>query len=358
MTQANKRIEPALLKRFVPICELTQENLHELSYKARIQSLPAGRALFKRGDSDNATCYLLSGEVILNDGKENRSFVGGSAAARYPLDHHRPRQATATAATEVQVLFIDNDLLDVLLAWDQSSTGYLVSEIHAAEETASNADDWMTHILRSTIFHRIPPANIQAIFMRMEAVRVQAGELVIHQGGEGDFYYYVREGRALVYRSSAKTGKEIKLAELNIGSSFGEEALVSGAKRNANVRMLTDGTLMRLGKKDFEALLKEPVLHWVSYAQAEEMVRNGAVWLDVRLESEYKNGAIPRSANLPLYLLRIKASALKPNLKYIVYCDTGRRSAAGTYLLNERGFDAYALEGGLVRLRQGSPAPA
>jgi rhodanese-related sulfurtransferase len=83
------------------------------------------------------------------------------------------------------------------------------------------------------------------------------------------------------------------------------------------------------------------------------MVAQGAVWLDVRLESEYKNGNLPSSVNIPLYLLRIKATALDKNRRYIVYCDTGRRSSSAAYLLNERGFDAYVLEGGLIRLKQG-----
>jgi rhodanese-related sulfurtransferase len=31
---------------------------------------------------------------------------------------------------------------------------------------------------------------------------------------------------------------------------------------------------------------------------------------------------------------------------YIVYCDTGRRSSAAAFLLNERGFQTFVLKGG------------
>jgi CRP-like cAMP-binding protein len=48
----------------------------------------------------------------------------------------------------------------------------------------------------------------------------------------------------------------IPLAELGLGNTFGEEALISEDKRNATVRMLTDGALMRLKKADFLELMK------------------------------------------------------------------------------------------------------
>ena len=112
--------------------------------------------------------------------------------------------------------------------------------------------------------------------------------------------------------------------------------------------MATDGTLMRLSKEDFNELLKEPNLTWVTNEEAEAMVKEGAVWIDVRLESEHSNDAIEGSINIPLFMLRMKADSLDTSKKYIIYCDTGRRSSAAAFLLNERGLQAYCLKGGLV----------
>ena len=143
----------------------------------------------------------------------------------------------------------------------------------------------------------------------------------------------------------------IKLAELKAGDTFGEEALISGARRNATVTMATDGSLMRLSKGDFYTLLKEPMLDWVDKDEAEKIVAAGGRWLDVRLTSEFEtyheNGAI----NIPLYYFRLKLETLEPIAKYVVCCDTGRRSSAAAFMLNERGFPAYILEGGLNRAR-------
>ena len=73
----------------------------------------------------------------------------------------------------------------------------------------------------------------------------------------------------------------IKLAELGVGDTFGEEALIAEAKRNATVTMLTDGVLMRLNKQDFRELMNEPLLQWVSYDKAREIIANrgAAGWM-------------------------------------------------------------------------------
>ena len=113
--------------------------------------------------------------------------------------------------------------------------------------------------------------------------------------------------------------------------------------------METSGSLMRLSKDDFNELLKEPMLSWLTGEEADAMVNEGtAIWIDVRLESEHKDSGMKGSINIPLITLRIKAATLDTKKKYIVYCDSGRRSSAAAFLLSERGIDAYCLKGGLV----------
>src|SRR5208283_1040864 len=97
--------------------------------------------------------------------------------------------------------------------------------------------DWMTTLLQTKAFHRIPPANIQAIFMRMQRINYRAGDIVIKQGTEGDFFYVVVSGKCIVTRETPLNKECIKLAELGPGYSFGEEALISDANRNATVMM-------------------------------------------------------------------------------------------------------------------------
>jgi rhodanese-related sulfurtransferase len=232
-----------------------------------------------------------------------------------------------------------------MLTWDQTGS-YEVSELRG---DAAVSDDWMTTLLQTKAFHKIPPANIQAIFMRLQQVNHNAGDVVIKQGDEGDYFYIITRGRCIVTRETPLNREGIRLAELNVGDTFGEEALISEAKRNATVYMDTDGSLMRLGKEDFKTLLNEPMLDWVDDGAAEEIVRAGGQWLDVRLPSEFEAHHKPGAINVPLYFIRLKLKTLDKDVKYVVCCDTGRRSSAGAFILNERGFQTYVLKGGLNR---------
>ncbi len=342
-----KLIERAVLKTLVPPGALNHESFHELASKAYVEDVGSGRTLFKTGESDRKTIYVLEGEVQLTSDKGKiTTITGGTAAGRHPLGNHQPRRHTAVARTACRITRLESDLLDILLTWDQLS-GIEVNEIQPRVEGSDATEvDWMTRILQSQAFLQIPPPNIQAMFMRMQELPVKAGDAVIRQGEDGDYYYIIKAGTAKVTRA-AKAGADLTLAQLKVGDAFGEEALLSESKRNANVVMSSDGILMRLSKEDFNSLLKEPMLNWVDRAEAEDRINAGAQWLDVRLESEHANDGIVGSVNLPLFMLRMKVESLDPTSEYIVYCDTGRRSSAAAFLLNERGFRASVLKGGL-----------
>jgi len=76
-------------------------------------------------------------------------------------------------------------------------------------------------------------------------------------------------------------------------------------------------------------------------------VAAGGKWLDVRLPSEFEAYHEPGAINIPLYFIRLKLNTLDTATTYVVCCDTGRRSSAGAFVLNERGFDTRVLRGGL-----------
>jgi len=336
-----------LLKQFAPLDGLKRDNLAALAKKVSVRTMSAGRMLFKEGDTDKRTVWLVGGMVEIREGDRTIAMIrGGTPEARNPLFPKLPRSVSARAVDEISYLSIDSELLDVMITWDQTGT-YEVAELQSQLE-GSGADDWMTTLLQTKAFHRIPPANIQAIFMRLQRTPYKAGDVVIKQGDEGDYFYIIVSGKCVVTRETPLNREGIKLAELGVGDTFGEEALIAEAKRNATVVMLTDGVLMRLNKQDFRELMNEPLLQWVDYEKAREIVERGGRWLDVRLPSEFQNLAIEGAVNIPLYFIRLKLSALDRNVPYVVYCDTGRRSSAAAFILVERGFDAYVLTGGLT----------
>jgi CRP-like cAMP-binding protein len=341
-----KQIDIAQLKAFSPIDSLKKDNLAALVKKTKVRDAQPGEALFREGDAEKRTVYVLSGTVELREGTQPAARItGGTDDARNPLSPKLPRRHTAVATSSVEYITIDSDLLDVMLTWDQTGS-YEVSELRGE---AGGSDDWMTTLLQTKAFHKIPPANIQAIFMRLQQVNYKAGDVVIKQGDEGDYFYVITRGKCVVTRETPLNREGIRLAELQVGDTFGEEALISEAKRNATVAMETDGSLMRLGKEDFRKLLNEPMLDWVDAAQAAKVIQEGGQWLDVRLPSEFEAYHNEGAINVPLYFIRLKLKTLDSTVKYVVCCDTGRRSSAGAFILNERGFQTYVLKGGLDR---------
>lgn len=346
----SKPLDLGLLRSFSPLDGLKSENLQTLARKTVLRDLPMGRVLFKEGDSDKRTYYLVSGVLeLIRDDRSVTVLRGGSPEARNPIAPFTPRRYTARAVSDrVEFIALDSDMLDMMLTWDQTGS-YEVSELSSqlGEQAPAPSDDWMTTLLQTKAFHRIPPANIQAIFMRMQRLDAKAGDVIIKQGDDGDYFYVIVKGKCLVTRETPLNKAGIKLAELGMGDTFGEEALIADAKRNANITMLSDGALMRLAKDDFRKLLNEPMLHWVDFEQAKDIVAKGGKWLDVRLPSEFENFHMEGALNLPLYFIRLKLKTLDPNLHYVVVCDTGRRSSAAAYILAERDLNASVLKGGL-----------
>ena len=344
MGAAKKFNRKKVLRDLVPINALSEAHIEEVTKKAAIEDVRSGRYVFKKGDRDYQSVYLLEGTVeLIGEGREVVDTVkAGQEVALHALAHKQPRQVSARASGKVTVARIDSSLLDVLLTWDESA-GYDVVEIAAHDD-----DDWMTRMLQSQAFLQLPPSNIHQLLMRLESVNATAGEAVIRQGEDGDYFYIVKNGRLAVSRKASANGKEVLLAELGEGACFGEEALVSETKRNASVTMVTDGLLMRLSKDDFNELLRAPLVHEAGFAEAQELVSKGAQWLDVRLPGEFENRAIKGSINLPLSALRDQCADLDSNTNYIVCCDTGRRSSAGAFVLSQRGFNVYTLKNGLM----------
>jgi CRP-like cAMP-binding protein len=337
-------VDVALFSQYVPLNALRPESQLELARKSRLVEAKPGTVLFKIGEHAQQALFLIAGDIQLEDsaGKAVTRVKGGDPSSFHRLAHQSPRKVTARCVTDVRYLAVDASLLDVMLTWDQTGS-FEVQELKAD----SGSDDWMGKLLQMKTFQMVPPSNLQAMFMRMQEIKVEPGQVIVKQGDDGDFFYVIMSGRCIVTREQPNS-KAVRLAELDTGSCFGEEALISDSKRNATVTALVRGSLMRLSKDDFRSLLNDPLARKLSFADAKALVDSGsAKWLDVRLPSEYQNHNLPGSINVPLYMLRMKLAALDKGTKWIACCDTGRRSSVAVFVLTQKGYEAYVLDKGI-----------
>ncbi len=329
-----------------PIASLSAPRIRELAVKTLVETVRAGVRLFAEGERDGKLVYLLSGEIELRSrsNAQVQRITAGMPETWHPLDNKQPHQWTAMTAGDVEIIRIDMEQFDQMLTWDQMAT----AEASPKTKTVIKGEaDWRTKLRSTLAFNNIPSANIEKVFERMEAVEVTVGDVVIRQGDPGDFFYLIDKGSAKVTRQMMGKGKPVELAEIGAGVGFGEEALISDKPRNANVVMISEGRLMRLAKKDFIALLKEPLLDQIDWNAALEKLNDGAVFLDVRVPSEFKESRLPNAVNIPLNELRQRIGELNIKTYYICYCNTGRRSSAAAFLLSNQGLNSSMLKNGL-----------
>lgn len=349
-------LDVKVLAGLEPIASFKPTKLRELLDYCHIEAVPQGRDPFKSHGLQGQSVYLVNGELELVYEDGNKVVVSAQSEwAKHPLGKRQPYVVSATALRESQLLRIDDELLDRMVTFDQFSQTSLAEEPRAGHKDRPDASTSIKRLLNSNMFSaenlkngplaHLPMANISALLQRIEAIAVWEGDTIIREGDEGDYYYMIDSGRAQVTRHVG--GVDMHLADLKAGDVFGEEALVSGAKRNATVAMKSNGMLLRLERQDFLALMQEPLLRKLSYEQALQAVTQGAVWLDVRHPPEYRYDKLRGAINVPLNEIRNSIGVLNRSKKYITYCQSGRRSAAAAFILAQAGYDVQVLDGGL-----------
>jgi rhodanese-related sulfurtransferase len=271
---------------------------------------------------------------------------GGTEAARFALAHQVPRKVSAVAKDRVRFIRVDSAYVNQPNEVHNNVAKVATYEVSDLPDEAG--EDWMTTLLKSPLFQRLPPANLQNMLGLFEEVAVRAGQEIIHQDEVGDYYYVIKRGRCALTRRPSPNAKEIKLGELKTSDTFGEDALISEQPRNVSVTMLTEGALLRLDKANFLKLVKEPVIAYVNLATALPMLEQGAKWIDVRSMDEFERGHLPNAINIPFFRLRMEIASLERRCKYILVCETGRISEAAAFQLLRFSFDAYVLKGGIA----------
>jgi rhodanese-related sulfurtransferase len=344
MRMKQKPVDAETLRRFEPIGALSDQRLSELAGLCNAEKVERGFDPFRLRGPQGQSVYLLSGElkVAFADGSSS-VLVGGSEASAWPLAKQSLAVLGAKAITDVELLRIDDEVLDIMMTWDQLTAGVETpAQVPDATDWRMMSGAFRLQSLTDGALSRLPSASIDALFQRFERVKEKAGEVIVREGDEGDYYYIIESGHCAVTRKVG--GVDMELADLKAGDAFGEEALVAESARNATVRMKTGGVLLRLKKEDFIELLREPLLKRLSREEAEKHVAAGAVWLDVRYPSEYQRDRLPGAVNVPLNEIRNAIGLLDREREYIVYCQSGRRSSAAAFLLSQRGYRASWLE--------------
>ena len=87
----------------------------------------------------------------------------------------------------------------------------------------------------------------------------------------------------------------------------------------------------------------------------------GLVVLDIRTPEEFNAGALPDAVNVDFYEadFRDQLADLDKDVPYVMYCNSGNRSATAADMMEQLGFtEVYEIDGGIQAWAQGGGALA
>ncbi len=346
-----------------------RHQIERLQPDAKIQRLTPGNYLFQVGDEDPLCHFLLSGQILLYSGRgrppETVRAIDENAC--HPIAPGSPRLVTAQATTSATIMSIECSRMQQILG-TTTLRPLLAPPVSGNRSPATNIGWWgpkkrapltiseqktpadLLRDLPTPLLNGLPATLRNILSSRLSPQEVEAGKNIIEEGKPSEHYYFIAEGRCRITRRCGPRGGHAIVAVRQKGFGFGEGALIENLPYNNTVTALQDTTLLRLEKGEFLSLLVRPYLNWQSLDEVEKANQQEAgILLDVRSARVYQQGHLPGSINLPLSILPQAAQLLDPQNRYIICCESPRRSMTAAFLLAEQGIQTTILEGGVRR---------
>lgn len=105
------------------------------------------------------------------------------------------------------------------------------------------------------LFARVDPGKLKLLAFTSDRVSFGEGEVLFHQGDQGDAAYVILTGSADILTGS--DSGLIKVAEVSRNAIVGEIAILCDVTRTATVRAQNPVEALRIGKEQFLKLLSD-----------------------------------------------------------------------------------------------------
>ncbi len=298
------------LRRIREFSNVPPFELRALSERAHHLYVPKGRWLIQSPDRLPAYFYLLHGQIeTFTPDQILRHRKAG------PLTHFYPGCQRARTLSSVRILRLDAIHRDFVL---KRSADPGVPTIHAA-------DEWLRRFLGSHMMRQLDGKAWQTLLAHFEPVLIRPGCNLITSDTRGDGCYVIESGHAVVQRGTTT------LAHLGAGDFCGEDAIISGHKRNADVTALDDLRAHRIDHDLFAELVLDQHVTFVAH-------RSHGVVLNIG------SRCVPGSIPVALDQVRALASRFDPHQVYYVIGGRSRERALCAFLLVQRGIRAHPVE--------------
>ena len=228
-----------------PIAHVQQEN-GAGSWFSRIRSKLSDRQQHTRTEESGRRYIPIDAPVDLPYDKPIAELAAGDLFGEMTCMSFHPRSATVRAKTDVVVLEMLRNVLDIL----QKNKTFRAELDRKYRQRALE-----THIKSVPVFSSMPADFIAYLRDRVELIRYSPGEVIVRQGDAADAFYLVRLGFVKV--SERHPGGDVVLNYLGRGSYFGEMGLLGGGVRTATCTALDHVDVVRIAGGDFNLMLSK-----------------------------------------------------------------------------------------------------
>jgi len=187
-----RRARPEQLSVLDPLGALSPDRLLELANVTIVERAARGSDPLAAHKGSGHSVFLLRGELLLMyEGGGTLVVVGSMGHGRHPLNRGGTEIGRSKAISEVELLAVEDEALDILVTFDQVATGGAPGSA-MAEAVRSDArlvsGIFSLSNLRHGVFARLPAARIEGMFARFERISAKRGDVIIREGAEGDYY--------------------------------------------------------------------------------------------------------------------------------------------------------------------------
>ena len=139
------------------------------------------------------------------------------------------------------------------------------TKLYLLEKKREEYAELLRSLSKVELLRSLPPEEMEELLRHVSPVKVQAREVIFREGDKGDALYLIDSGEIDIIVGDGKrrpkvkgsTASSNKLARLGQGKSFGEMALLIAEPRSATAVAVTDCTLLKISKEDFDELIQK-----------------------------------------------------------------------------------------------------
>ncbi len=213
---------------------------------SKLRSFLAPRERHNRNGGSTRTSIPIDASIDLPYDKRVAQLHTGELFGEMTCMSYYPRSATVRAATDVRVLEMLRNVLDIM----QRNKSFREQLDSTYKRRALES-----HLRSVPVLESLTPEFIEHLKSRVELVRYLPGQVICAQGEPADSFYLVRLGFVKVTES--RPGGDLVLAYLARGSYFGEMAFLGNSTRTATCTALDHVEVVRIPGDDFRRMLEE-----------------------------------------------------------------------------------------------------